>query len=294
MNETGHEGFDKDMPVLFIISISDWKLWSWVGIENKLETSDILYGYKNGFVGIQPRKRRFQGKKSERLPREELFNKLISRYASFATIEQQAIISMPWLAKVVKDFSDEQSKIPENLFAPIITAVLLHGKIEGSAKLVGKSSSFLNIFMFKIVYNAEYANLETKVYNLNYKTFQHCSEMLIVVRSVSILWFSNSIGFVPVVKLEYFSQVQILNSQNWTWTHLHWFALDARVKVEIQNWLETRRKMKNTRVVASSFLNSKSFWVMILMRQALRSIWVQIQMWCNSSLVIRKYHTMHT
>lgn len=148
--------------------------------------------------------------------------------------------------------------------------------------------------MFKIVYYAQYANLETKVYNLNSKTFQHCSELLIVVRSVWILWFFNLIGFVPVVKLEYFSQVQILNSQNWTWMHLHWFALDARVKVEIQNWLETRRKMKNTRVVASSFLNSKGFWVTILMRQALRSIWVQIQMWCNSSLVIRKYHTMNT
>ena len=143
MNETGHEGFDKDMPVLFIKRISDWKLWSWVGIENKLETSDILYGYKNGFVGIQPRKRRFQGKNSGTLPREEFFNKVISRYASFVTIEQQAIISMQWLAKVAKDFSDEQSKIPENLFAPIITAVLSHGKIEDSAKLVGKSSSFL-------------------------------------------------------------------------------------------------------------------------------------------------------
>ena len=120
MNETGHEGFDKDMPVLFIIRISDWKLWSWVGIENKLETSDILYGYKNGFVGIQPRKRRFQGRKKLWI----YFLKNLFRYAWYAMIEQQATISMQWPAKVARDSSVEQLKTQENLFAPTITAVL--------------------------------------------------------------------------------------------------------------------------------------------------------------------------
>ena len=76
--------------------------------------------------------------------------------------------------------------------------------------------------------------------------------MLKVVRDLLKLSCTVSlqlVRFVPAVKLEYV----FLKYKTWThktWMHLHRFELDARVKVEIQNYLEIRRKMKNT--VASS------------------------------------------